>query len=266
MKFLNDREDVASTVVALVATVVLFGLIAPNLRIAPPPTPPEPVQTVDISLEAAPPQAASAPEPVPTPPEPQPPQPVQPETPPPPPPPPPMETPVPPVEPPPPPPTPVVEPPKPLPPPPKPVPPKPVAPRPAAVNKGPATEGPAIPSTAPQSPPSNLPAAPVASAASGAEDSYVGALRAYYKSISKYPNSKEARTMKPHGSVVVRFTVTRTGEVRDVSVERPAPTMVLNQQALSTVRGGTPPPLPNGAWSGASEHVFTVTLDYEPPS
>lgn len=72
--------------------------------------------------------------------------------------------------------------------------------------------------------------------------------------------------MKPHGSVVVRFTLTRMGEVRDVSIETPSPVMLLNQQALSTVRGGTPPRMPDQAWGTASEHVFTVTLDYEPTS
>lgn len=41
--------------------------------------------------------------------------------------------------------------------------------------------------------------------------------------------------------------------------------MLLNQQALSTVRNGTPPRIPEQAWANTSEHVFTVTLDYDPP-
>lgn len=101
-------------------------------------------------------------------------------------------------------------------------------------------------------------------ASAALESGYVGQLRAYYRSISKYPNSKEARTLKPHGSVVVRFTLTRSGEVRDVAVEQPSPVMLLNQQALTTVRNGTPPHMPDQTWANAAEHVFTVTLDYEP--
>jgi protein TonB len=100
----------------------------------------------------------------------------------------------------------------------------------------------------------------------GAEQSYVSATRAYYQTISKYPVAKEARLLKPQGSVVVRFTLTRTGEVRDVVVERSSGNQILDRQALSTVKSGRPPPFPEQAWASAPEHVFTVTLDYEPPA
>ncbi len=94
----------------------------------------------------------------------------------------------------------------------------------------------------------------------------MGQLRGYFRSVNKYPNNKEARQMKPQGSVVVRFTVTRSGEVRDVALEQPSPVLALNQQAMSVVRNGTPPRMPDGAYPNASEHVFTVTLEYEPPA
>lgn len=250
MKLVNDRVDLLTNIAAAGLTAALFGLF--SVHIAPPPPAPELVQTVDLSLEAAPEPAAPPPPP---------PAAFEPPPPPPPEPPPLVTDAVPPtVAPPPPPPPKPVTPPKPT--PPKPLPPRPVTPR-ADVPPSDAAPSESQANAAPaKSAPS---AAPQASAANaGAEESYVGQLRAYYRSISKYPTSKEARTMKPHGSVVVRFTLTRDGEVRDVQIERPSPVMVLNQQALSTVRGGNPPRMPAQAWGNTSEHVFTVTLDYEP--
>ena len=72
--------------------------------------------------------------------------------------------------------------------------------------------------------------------------------------------------MKPHGAVVLRFSLSRAGEVRDVAIEKSSGVMMLDQAALQTLRLGSPPPMPVQAYANTSEHVFTVTLEYEPPS
>ncbi len=69
--------------------------------------------------------------------------------------------------------------------------------------------------------------------------------------------------LKPHGDVVVRFVLDRAGTVIEATIERPSAVMMLNQQALMTVRGGHPPRMPDTAWPGSAQHVFTVTLPFE---
>jgi protein TonB len=98
------------------------------------------------------------------------------------------------------------------------------------------------------------------------EGAYVSSLRGYYQRISKYPTSKEARLLKPAGSVVVRFTLSRTGEVRDVVVDRSSGNQILDRAAMATVKSGAPPQFPELAWASAPEHVFTVTLEFDPNS
>ena len=96
------------------------------------------------------------------------------------------------------------------------------------------------------------------------EATFVGQLRAYIKSITRYPNSKEARLLHPSGAAEVGFTLSRGGEVQDVSLIKSSGFGVLDQQAVSIVRGGTYPRIPDNAWAGASAHRFTVTVEFLP--
>ncbi|HYS68074.1 MAG TPA: energy transducer TonB [Paraburkholderia sp.] len=175
------------------------------------------------------------------------------------------------------------EPPKPAPPPPpvKTPPPRPVPPRaaPAPVH---ATTAPTpiaapkpepVPLTPPVTPPKAVtpepapaptPApAPVNNVA--LESSFVGKLRTYIRSMTEYPTSGEARRLRPEGSVVVRFTLARSGAVRDVDVERGSNSPILDKQAVTIVKRGTYPAIPNDAWRGEEQHTFTVTLDFVAP-
>lgn len=70
--------------------------------------------------------------------------------------------------------------------------------------------------------------------------------------------------LRPSGSVEVRFTLSRGGAVRDVALNKPSGFQILDQQALSIVRGGTYPAIPATAWAGEAEHRFTVTVELQP--
>ena len=70
--------------------------------------------------------------------------------------------------------------------------------------------------------------------------------------------------MRPSGSVEVRFTLSRNGAVRDVALNKASGFQVLDQHALSIVRGGGYPAIPPNAWAGEAEHRFTVTVELNP--
>lgn len=148
----------------------------------------------------------------------------------------------------------------------KPLPPKPLPPQTAnkATDSPPATQTSSNPAgpihAAAEGPPSPPPADPAA----GIEARYVGELRTYLDSVKRYPNSKEARLLHPAGAAEVRFTLDRTGDVSDVVIARSSNSLVLDQEALATVRGGTYKKFPEGAWTGESRHVFTITIQFTP--
>ncbi|GAB4063072.1 TonB family protein [Uliginosibacterium sediminicola] len=166
------------------------------------------------------------------------------------------------------------EPPKPVTPPPKAVAlPKPVAtptpppPAPSPVPSPVPVPPPPPPVAAPVTPPTPTPPPPPAAPAQNAsvENSYVAKLRAYIRSITEYPTSGDARRLRPEGSTIVRFVLSRAGAVSDVQVERSAGSPILDKKAVSIVAGGSYPAMPADAWVGAAEHVFTVTVQFIAP-
>lgn len=178
------------------------------------------------------------------------------------------------------------EPPKPTPPPPpvripppKPTPPRPTpapvhattAPTPIAVPKPAPVPVVPPPATPPKVAPPELTPSPAASPApppvnnAALESSFVGKLRTYIRSMTEYPTSGEARRLRPEGAVVVRFTLTRSGAVQEVDVERGSNSPILDKQAVAIVRRGTYPAIPGDAWRGEDQHTFTVTLDFVAP-
>ncbi len=241
----RDYSEAVSSAASLVMTIAVGLTFVSALKVSLPVPEPSPEITVTLEEPAPDPQPpATAPPPAETPPTPEPPTPAEP----------------PPPEPPPPPPNapPPLEPPKPPPPPRPPSPPRPHPPQPAQ----------AAPANTPPSPlppgPVTPVAPPAAPASAAIESTFVGQLRAYVRGITRYPTSKEARLLRPFGSVEVAFTLTRTGEVNNVSLIKPSGYSVLDQQALSIVRGGSFPKFPDGAWPGAGDHRFTVTVDFVP--
>jgi protein TonB len=250
---------------ALLATAAL--LLTLGLPRLPAPVPPveQPASTaMEMLLEepaetvVAPPGGAPEPEPppleLPPPEEPPPVEMTPPELPPPP---PPVEPPpVPVAVPPPPPPTP--RPPTPRPP----MPPRP--PRPLPPNTP--TEGPTSPTPGPVVPNA---AASAAAAAASVEGSYVAQLRGYLSGIAaqRYPTSREARMQRPMGDVIVKLRLSRSGELLEAVIFRPATSPILNQQALQIVRSANfaALPFPAEAWPGEAAHEFNATLGFMPP-
>ncbi len=97
------------------------------------------------------------------------------------------------------------------------------------------------------------------------EAGYVGKLRGYIRSITEYPTSGDARRMRPEGASVVRFVLTREGQLKSAETEHGSGSPILDKQALQIVRGGQYPAWPADAWTGSGEHVFTVTVSFVSP-
>jgi protein TonB len=90
----------------------------------------------------------------------------------------------------------------------------------------------------------------------------VGQLRAYLQGIKRYPSSREARQMRPTGTVRVWLELGRSGNLLDAGIESGSGSMILDQEALRTVRSGQYPPMPQDAYAGKSSHRFVVPLEY----
>lgn len=157
------------------------------------------------------------------------------------------------------------QPPKPTPTPPKPAPsptptPTPAAPRPPAPTPPPATPPPPAPPV--ETPPPPPPPRPKTDAAA----QYVSQVRGYLNTIKRYPTGREVSLQRPKGTTRIAFTLNRDGSmVGDAEVETSSDSIILDKQALKTVRGGTFPPFPADAWPGETQHRFTVDLDFVPP-
>jgi protein TonB len=132
-------------------------------------------------------------------------------------------------------------------PPPPPASPPPVeAPRPVAVQ-------PTI--TAPPAP-----AAP----AHNPDAAYISELRAYLNSIKRYPTSREARQLRPEGTVRVWIELDRAGQLLGAGIEASAGSLLIDNEALRTVRNGRFPPFAADAFAGQASHRFVVPIEYLP--
>jgi protein TonB len=174
------------------------------------------------------------------------------------------------------------EPEKPLPPPPKSAPPQPslmpppdlrlapppdppptvaAAPRPAPPPPPPQQVLPTITPAEPVPPP--RPAATANNAARSPEEVYLGELRAYLNSIKKYPSSREARQLRPQGTVKIWIELDRAGQLLGAGVEASAGTLLLDNEALRTVRNGRFPAFPAEAFAGQPSRRFVVPIEYQ---
>jgi protein TonB len=171
-----------------------------------------------------------------------------------------------------PPPPPVPAPPVPAPPVPAPAP-APAEPAPAAETPAPAAAAPPAADPAPPAPPAPpvppspaaapepappTPPAPVASA----DDGYRGALRSYLNGIKRYPNSREARQLRPRGTVRVWLELDRSGALQGAGIDTGSGSLLLDHEALRTVRTGRYPPFPVEAFTGQGSHRFVVSIEF----
>lgn len=117
-----------------------------------------------------------------------------------------------------------------------------------------------------QAPPQPIPAPPPAldhtAQVLQANANYVGQLRAYLNSIKRYPNSREARQLRPTGVVKAWLELDRAGQVLDAGIEASAGTALLDNEALRTLRTGRYPAFPAEAFAGEARHRFLVPLEY----
>lgn len=71
--------------------------------------------------------------------------------------------------------------------------------------------------------------------------------------------------MRPEGSSVVRFVLTRDGSLKTAELDKTSGSPILDKQALVIVRGGKYPAFPADSWPGNPEHEFTVTVQFAAP-
>lgn len=136
----------------------------------------------------------------------------------------------------------------------------PVAPPPPPVAVANAAQA-AVPAPPPPSP-APAPAVDHAAQARQASAGYVGQLRAYLNSIKRYPNSREARQLRPTGVVKAWLELDRSGQLLDAGIEASSGTALLDNEALRTLRNGRYPAFPTEAFAGEGRHRFLVPLEY----
>lgn len=96
------------------------------------------------------------------------------------------------------------------------------------------------------------------------ESLYTAQLLADIKRRNHPPDSAQYRLQHPHGEVQVRFVLSRSGELRTVSVARSSGSAILDQEAVKVVASGHYPPMPDKAFVAETQHTFLVTIEYTP--
>jgi periplasmic protein TonB len=133
------------------------------------------------------------------------------------------------------------------------------APAPVAAPTPPAPPAPPPPpAPAPPAPPP--PPAPVRNAS--AEDAYRGQIQGYLNGIKRYPNSREARQLRPTGTVKVWIEIDRAGQILGSGIQTSSGSPILDNEALRTVRNGRYQPFPADGFTGQNFHRFTVPIEY----
>jgi protein TonB len=96
------------------------------------------------------------------------------------------------------------------------------------------------------------------------ESLYTAQLLADIKRRNHPPDSAQYRLQHPHGEVQVRFVLSRSGELRTLSVARSSGSAILDQEAVKVVASGHYPPMPDKAFVAETQHTFLVTIEYTP--
>jgi protein TonB len=112
-------------------------------------------------------------------------------------------------------------------------------------------------------------AAMVAAAADSRADleaQYAAGLRADIDRRTQPPDSAQYRLHRPSGEVRVGFAVLRNGLPKDVRVIRSSGSSILDAAAVTVVSAGHYPPMPENIFSGETQHLFAVTIEFRPPS
>jgi protein TonB len=110
--------------------------------------------------------------------------------------------------------------------------------------------------------PAAAPAPATAGRTASPEDIYISGLRAYLNSIKRYPTSREARQLRPQGIVKLKLEIDRAGQLLNATVEATSGSLLLDSEALRTVRNGRFPAIPADAFTGQATRIFIVPVEY----
>ncbi len=95
------------------------------------------------------------------------------------------------------------------------------------------------------------------------ENEYAGRIRSMLNAAKRYPNSREARQLRPQGTVRVWVEVDRTGKLLGSGIESSAGTLLLDNEALRTVRNVVYSPFPAELFVGQSSRRFIIPIEYQ---
>jgi len=115
--------------------------------------------------------------------------------------------------------------------------------------------------TAPPPPPP--PAAGVP--AHNPDELYIAELRRHLESVKRYPTSREARQTRPQGTVRLWIELDRAGQLLGSGVETSAGTLLIDNEALRTVRNARFPAFPPDAFAGKNSFRFVIPIEYVAP-
>jgi protein TonB len=91
---------------------------------------------------------------------------------------------------------------------------------------------------------------------------YESILKAYLEKIKRYPSSREARLARPEGVVKLWLELSRTGELVAVGILESSGFNLLDSETLKTIKSGSFPAFPDGAFLGEATHKFIANMNY----
>jgi TonB family protein len=94
------------------------------------------------------------------------------------------------------------------------------------------------------------------------DDAYVQQVRAILTADAHYPTTKEAQLLQPRGEVEIWFRVSRAGRLVDAGIATSSNNMLLDNQALATVRQAQYPAFGAQDFPGQTLRTFRVSFHY----
>ena len=91
-------------------------------------------------------------------------------------------------------------------------------------------------------------------------------MRAALQNAEHYPNSREARQLRPTGTVAVWIDVGRDGEVLASGIREHSASPMLDEQALRSVRASRIPKPPAELFGASASQRFVVAVEFLDPS
>ena len=103
-------------------------------------------------------------------------------------------------------------------------------------------------------------------AARAVADNYEAALRNALQSAEHYPNSREARQLRPTGTVALWIEVGRDGSVLGTGIQDRSSSPLLDDQALRSARSSRVPMPPAELFGASGSRRFVVAVEFLDPN